>query len=76
MAMDGDTLGQAIADAIVDSGASSEGKAQCVEFWKKVAKQIVSHIQANAEVPAGIAVSTAGSPTAQTGSTTSAGSVL
>lgn len=75
MAMNGDTLGMAIATAILDSGASAAGKAQCEEFWKKVANEIVSHIQQNAEVPAGISVSTSGSSTAQTGSTTSAGQV-
>lgn len=75
MAMNGDTLGMAIATAILDPSASAEGKAQCEEFWKKVGNEIVSHIQQNAEVPAGISVSTSGSSTAQTGSTTSAGQV-
>lgn len=75
MAMNGDTLGMAIATAILDSGASAAGKAQCEKFWKKIANEIVSHIQQNAEVPAGISVSTSGSSTAQTGSTTSAGQV-
>ncbi len=76
MAMNGDTLGLAIADAVLDSGASEEGKTQCQEFWKKVANEIVSHIKANAEVPAGISVSTTGSSTAQTGNTTAAGQVI
>lgn len=76
MAMNGDTLGLAIADAVLDSSASEEGKTQCQEFWKKVANEIVSHIKANAEVPAGIAVSTTGTSTAQTGSTTAAGQVI
>lgn len=75
MAMNGDTLGVAIADAIMDAGASEAGKTQCREFWKKVANEIVSHIQSNAEVPAGISVSTTGSSTAQTGATTAPGSV-
>lgn len=76
MAMNGDTLGVAIADAIMDASASEAGKTQCREFWKKVANEIVSHIQSNAEVPAGISVSTTGSPAAQTGATTAPGSVL
>ena len=76
MAMNGDTLGMAIATAVLDSGASSAGKAQCEEFWKKVANEIVSHIKDNAEVPAGISVSTTGSSTAQSGSTTTAGQVI
>lgn len=75
MAMNGDTLGVAIADAIMDVTASAAGKAQCREFWKKVANEIVSHIQSNAEVPAGISVSTTGTSTAQSGATTAPGSV-
>ncbi len=76
MAMNGDTLGQAIADAIVDAGASAAGKAQCEAFWKKVANEIVDHIKNNAEVPSGISVSTTGTSTAQSGATTAAGSVI
>lgn len=76
MAMNGDTLGIAIADAVLDSGATADAKVQCQEFWKKVANEIVSHIKSNAEVPAGISVSTTGSSVAQTGSTTAPGSVV
>lgn len=80
MAMNGDTLGLAIADAVLDSGASAEGKAKCEEFWKKVAGVMVSYIQQNAEVPAGITVTTTdtvpGVHSAHTGATTVPGSVL
>lgn len=80
MAMNGDTLGMAIATAILDPSASAEGKAQCEEFWKKVANEIVSHIQQNAEVSAGITVTTTdtvpGVHSAHTGATTVPGSVL
>ena len=80
MAMNGDTLGMAIATAVLDSGASAAGKAQCEEFWKKVANEIVSHIQQNAEVSAGITVTTTdtvpGVHSAHTGATTVPGSVL
>lgn len=76
MAMDGDALGVAIAAAVLDSGATAEGKAMCEELWKKVANEIVKHIKENAEVPAGISVSTTGTQYAQSGSTTSAGSVI
>lgn len=80
MAMNGDTLGMAIAAAVLDSGASAEGRTQCEEFWKKVAGEIVSHIQQNAEVPAGITVTTTdtvpGVHNAHTGATTVPGSVL
>jgi hypothetical protein len=80
MAMNGDTLGLAIADAVLDSSASEEGKTQCQEFWKKVANEIVSHIQQNAEVPAGITVTTTdtvpGVHSAHTGSTVAPGQVV
>lgn len=36
MAMNGDILGKAIADAIVDSEATAEGKQKCEEIWKKL----------------------------------------
>lgn len=76
MAMDGDTLGLAIAAAVLDPGATAEGKAMCEDLWKKVGNAIVDHIVNNAEVPAGISVSTTGTQYAQSGSTTSAGSVI
>ena len=76
MAMNGDALGLAIAAAVLDPGATAEAKEICENFWKKVGNVMVSHIQENAEVPAGISVSTTGTQSAQTGSTTSAGSVL
>ncbi len=75
MAMNGDILGKAIADAIVDSEATAEGKQKCEEIWKKIAGEIVSHIQTYATVPAGISVSTTGTQSAQTGATTAPGSV-
>lgn len=76
MAMNGDALGLAIAAAVLDPGATAEGKAMCEELWKKVGNAIVNHIVNNAEVPAGISVSTTGTQYAQSGSTTSAGSVI
>lgn len=76
MAMNGDALGKAIAAAVLDPGATAEGKTMCEDLWKKVGNAIVDHIVNNAEVPAGIPVSTTGTETAQSGSTTSAGSVI
>ena len=80
MAMNGDTLGLAIAAAVLDPGASAEGKAQCEAFWKKVGNEIVSHIVTNAEVPAGITVTTTdtvpGVHSAHTGSTVAPGQVI
>lgn len=73
--MDGDVMGLAVANAIMDSGASAEAKTQVIEFWQKICGEIVSHIQNNAVVPSGITVSTTGSAVAQTGSTTGTGKV-
>lgn len=76
MAMNGDVLGKAIAEAILDARATEEAKEQCISFWQKIGNEIVSHIQENAEVPAGISVSTTGTQSAQTGATTAPGSVV
>jgi hypothetical protein len=75
MAMDGSQMGTEVVNAIINASATPEAKAACLEFWGKVCTAIVGHITANAEVPAGIAVKTEGSPTTQTGSTTAPGSV-
>ena len=56
MAMNGDTLGKEIADAITSLEASPEAKASVLALWKKISNVIVKHIQTNAEVPANIAV--------------------
>lgn len=76
MALNGDTLGIAIAQAVLDPNATPEGKAMCETFWKKIANCITDHIKDNAEVPAGISVSTTGSAGPQQGQTTAAGSVI
>lgn len=68
MAMDGNKLGEEIATAIMYSGAPSATKAEVVKLWQKISNAIVDHITANAEVPAGIAVSTSGGGGATTGS--------
>lgn len=76
MAMNGDALGKAIAEAVLDAGATAEAKEQCIAFWQKVSNEFVKHIKENAEVPAGISVSTTGTQSAQTGATTAPGSVV
>lgn len=75
MAMNKDTLGKAIAKRIIDSNAPSDMKKKVEDLWIGIAGEIIDHIKANAQitVAAGIPVSTAGSPTAQTGATTSTG---
>jgi len=75
MALNGDMLGTEIANAIIDSRAPPEVKVKVIELWQKIGGAIVSHITTNAEIPAGIAVSTAGSAAAQTGATTAPGKV-
>ena len=76
MAMNGDDLGIAIANVIIDSSAPESAKAICREFWKKISNAIVEYITNNAEVEAGIPVSTEGTQTAQTGKTTAPGSIV
>jgi hypothetical protein len=78
MAMDFDALGTKTAkDILTLCGQLPEGPAfpKMKEFWTLVAKDFVEHIQKNAEVPAGIAVSTTGNEFAQSGATTAAGNV-
>jgi hypothetical protein len=61
MAMNSDALGTKIAqDILVFCGQPPAGPAFAKEkeFWTIVAKDIVDHIKANAEVPAGIALTT------------------
>lgn len=43
--------------------------------WTAIATALIAHLTANMQVNPGIAVSTTGSPTAQTGSTTAPGTV-
>jgi hypothetical protein len=75
MALDGKTLGDAIAGVITAADAPEDVKNQIKLLWEAIGGIIVSHIQTNAQVTvaAGIPVSTSGSPAAQTGATTSTG---
>lgn len=86
MALDGATLGATIgttlynaipADVINQMSAAqrTETLENLQNAWKKIAGDIVNHIKTNAQVTvaSGIPVSTAGSATAQTGSTTGTG---
>ena len=75
MAMNGNDLGDRIAEILTDSKAPADMKAQIKEIWEKIGAEIVAEVKkAQITVAAGIPVSTAGSPTAQTGATTSTGS--
>ena len=74
MAMSNVALGKAIADLIIDKNAPADMKAKITSQWTNIAGAIIDEIKkATITVAAGIAVSTAGSPTAQTGATTSTG---
>lgn len=75
MAMSKAVLGPAIANCIIDKDASPEMKAKITKMWTDIAGEIISHIQTSAQVNSGIPVSTAGSPTAQTGATTGPGTI-
>lgn len=75
MAMNGKDLGDRIAEILTDSKAPADMKAQIKAIWEKIGSEIVAEVKkAQITVAAGIPVSTTGSPTAQTGATTSTGS--
>ena len=75
MAMNGDVLGKKIADLVISSDADADAKVKIIKLWSDISTEIISHISQNATitVAAGIPVTTAGSPTAQTGATTATG---
>lgn len=74
MAMSNVALGKAIADLIIDKNAPADMKAKITSQWTNIAGAIIDEIKkATITVAAGIPVSTSGSPTAQTGATTSTG---
>ena len=69
--MNGSDLGSQLKAAV--DGISD--KSDYARLWNAVGNAIVKHIKDNAEVTAGIPVSTTGSATAQTGQTTASGSI-
>ena len=74
MAMSNVALGKAIADLIIDENAPADMKAKITSQWTNIAGAIIDEIKKSTiTVAEGIPVSTAGSPTAQTGATTSTG---
>ena len=74
MAMSNVALGKAIADLIIDKNAPADMKAKITSQWTNIAGAIIDEIKkATITVAAGIPVSTSGTPTAQTGATTSTG---
>lgn len=76
MAMNAQTLGKAIAAQIIDADAPADMKKKIEDMWVAIAGEIVDHITNNAQVKAGIPVSTTGSSSAQTGATTAPGTIM
>jgi hypothetical protein len=60
MAMVGNDLGDKIYEAIISPLAPPDVQAQIKIVWEKIGTAIVEYIQENAEVPAGIPVSSGG----------------
>ena len=58
MAMNGNTLGTEIANAITHSEAPAAAKAEVLKLWQKIGNCIVDHITKNAVIPSGISVTT------------------
>jgi hypothetical protein len=74
MAMDSDVLGLAIAQTLMSRSTippTPEMTVNIQQFWKDVSKNVVTHIQGNADVLPGIAL-TAGP---ETGATTGTGKI-
>jgi hypothetical protein len=74
MAMDSDVLGLAIAQTLMSRSTippTPEMTVNIQQFWKDVSKNVVTHIQGNADVLPGIAL-TAGQ---ETGATTGTGKI-
>ena len=67
MAMDGNQLGQEITNAIMNTSAPADVKAQILDLWQKIGTCIVDHITTNGIVPPGIPVSTPVGPGATSG---------
>lgn len=73
MALDGNKTGSAVYNLIKSTKVSDE--ASCEILWQKIVSKIFEDIKSDAQVLAGIPVSTTGSATAQTGATTGPGSI-
>jgi hypothetical protein len=70
MAMDSDVLGMAVAQTLISKSTvppTPDMTVNIQQVWKDVCKDFVYHIQDNAEVPAGISVSTSAGSGATTG---------
>lgn len=72
--MTGAALGTAIKSAVQAAAGVTLGTKDN-QIYDAIGNAIVTYIQANAQVPAGIAVSTTGTAAAQTGATTAPGTI-
>lgn len=75
MAMNKDVLGAQIAALLTSPLAPPDKAAAIKDTWTKVADAIITHIQNNAEVNAGIAVSVTTSTGPAAGATTATGTI-
>ena len=73
MAMNAQVLGAALASAVKAEAAKDGASPETI--WTAVAKEIISHIQANAQVMPGIAITGSGSMGPVTGATTGTGTI-
>lgn len=79
MPLSGSTWGQAAAAAAAGVGIQAGTpvtEAQLVAFWTAIKTVDTTQITTVAKVAAGIPVSTTGGPAAQTGATTSVGTIV
>ena len=58
MAMNGNTLGTEITNAIIHSDATPEAREAVLRLWQTIGRVIIDHIQTNARVQTGINVQT------------------
>jgi hypothetical protein len=72
----GSALGDKISSLIISSDAPADAKANIQKLWRDIGAVIVNHMIENIEIKPGIPVTTAGSPTAQTGATTGPGKTV
>jgi len=77
MPMNGNALGTEIAQAIMSAKATPQAQAACIELWQKISGVIVKHIQDNADVLQGIALTASVDPSTHQGggSTTATGKI-
>lgn len=74
MALNGNTLGDTIANILTDETASPEARAQVKAIWERIGTAIVNHIKTNASVTVSAGITVTTDPTTGQGATTTTGS--